>query len=361
SWLKRWRWEGIKQKCSAAHNLAAVDPDVEIAAHDVDVGRRVPVRAGMRAVRIAERDVNAGDFLVLENVADYVVNGDVGADGEFAHAVAVLIGVAVAPELGFEFLVGAVGFRQAAFDHLDGQRSSVQIAVLFAQVIAHHAIDDEAAIHPFRGGEGFAAGQIAPLVGADDAAGFDPLEVRRKPADDVGGGRLPDQGADGVHLVEIGEHALQDDPPVDIHHVGVAHLAPVDDVGHLHASAQFVGLGPDGEDADVAGFHIGEDFAGHVLQGARRQVFQNKGVEVQVAPVQFRAERRANLEAGAVGDQGHFLAGLYAEAVLDGVARTREEGRVERRFAQQGVHWRHGFSPSGTSGGKRPYSVSSIM
>src|ERR1017187_8683822 len=134
SWLKCRRWEGIKQECSAAHNLAAVDPDVEIAAHDVDVGRRVPVRAGMRAVRIAERDVNTGDFLVLENIADDVVNGDVGADGEFAHAVAVLIGVAVAPELGFEFLVGAVGFRQAAFDHLDGQRSSVQIAVLFAQV-----------------------------------------------------------------------------------------------------------------------------------------------------------------------------------------------------------------------------------
>src|ERR1035441_9045893 len=46
SWLKRWRWEGIKQECSAAHNLAAVDPDVEIAAHDVDVGRRIPVRPG---------------------------------------------------------------------------------------------------------------------------------------------------------------------------------------------------------------------------------------------------------------------------------------------------------------------------
>src|ERR1035438_5897607 len=119
--LKRRRWEGIKQECSAAHDLAAVDPDVEIAAHDVDVGRRVPVRAGVRAVRIAERDVNAGDFLVLENVADDVMDGDVGADGEFAHAVAVLVGVAVAPELGFQFPVGAVGFSQAAFHYLDGR------------------------------------------------------------------------------------------------------------------------------------------------------------------------------------------------------------------------------------------------
>src|SRR5664279_2223635 len=76
-WLKCWRWEGIKQECSAAHDLAAVDPDVEIAAHDVDVGRRVPVGAGVCAIRIAEGDVNAGNFLVLEDVADDVVDGDV--------------------------------------------------------------------------------------------------------------------------------------------------------------------------------------------------------------------------------------------------------------------------------------------
>src|ERR1035437_10144527 len=159
--LKRWRWKGSKQECSAAHNLAAVDPDVEIAAHDVDVGRRVPVRPGVCAVRITKGDVNAGNFLVLENVADDVVNGDVGADGEFAHAVAVLVGMTVAPELGFEFLVGAVGFPQAAVHDLDGQRSVAQDAVLLAEVIAHYAIDHEAAVDAFRGSEGLPAGQIA--------------------------------------------------------------------------------------------------------------------------------------------------------------------------------------------------------
>src|ERR1035438_2463159 len=142
--LKCRRWEGIKQECSAAHDLAAVDPDVEIAAHDIDVGRRVPVRPGVRAVRIAERDVNAGNLFVLEYVADDVVNGDVGADGEFAHAVAVFVGMTVAPELGFQLLVGAAGFLQAAVHHLDGQRSLAQVAVFLAEVIAHHAIDDEA-------------------------------------------------------------------------------------------------------------------------------------------------------------------------------------------------------------------------
>ena len=68
---------------------------------------RIPVRAGVRAVGIAERDVDAGDLFVLQNVADHVVHGDVGADGELAHAVAVLIGMAVAPELVSQFLVGA--------------------------------------------------------------------------------------------------------------------------------------------------------------------------------------------------------------------------------------------------------------
>src|ERR1035438_268930 len=67
SWLKCRRWEGIKQECSAAHDLAAVDPDIEIAAHDVDVGRRVPVRPGVGAVGVAEGDVNAGDFFVLRS------------------------------------------------------------------------------------------------------------------------------------------------------------------------------------------------------------------------------------------------------------------------------------------------------
>src|SRR5664279_6339578 len=75
--LKCRRWEGIKQECSAAHDLAAVDPDVEIAAHDVDVGRRVPVGAGVRAVGVAKGDVNAGNFLVLEDVTNDVVDGDV--------------------------------------------------------------------------------------------------------------------------------------------------------------------------------------------------------------------------------------------------------------------------------------------
>ena len=83
------------------------EPDVEAEADDIDVGAGAPGSAGVFAVGIAEGDVDAGKFLVLEDVADDAVDADVGADGEFADAVGVLVGVGVGPEVVLELLVGA--------------------------------------------------------------------------------------------------------------------------------------------------------------------------------------------------------------------------------------------------------------
>ncbi len=58
-----------------------------------------PGRAGVLAVGIAEGDVDAGKFFVLEDVADDALDAEVGADGEFADAVGVLVGVGVGPEV----------------------------------------------------------------------------------------------------------------------------------------------------------------------------------------------------------------------------------------------------------------------
>jgi hypothetical protein len=85
-----------------------------------------------------------------------------------------LVGMAVIPEFASS-AVGAVGFAQAAVFHADGERRGAQVAVLFAEVIAHHAIDHEGAVDALGGGESLAARQIAPLVRADDAAGLEPL------------------------------------------------------------------------------------------------------------------------------------------------------------------------------------------
>ena len=53
----------------------------------------------MLSIGIAEGDVDAGELLVLQDVADDLVNPEVGADGELAYAVGVFIGVGVGPEI----------------------------------------------------------------------------------------------------------------------------------------------------------------------------------------------------------------------------------------------------------------------
>ena len=46
----------------------------------------------MLGIRIAEGDMDARQFFVLQNMTDNILYGDVGTDGEFTHAVAVFIG-----------------------------------------------------------------------------------------------------------------------------------------------------------------------------------------------------------------------------------------------------------------------------
>ncbi len=81
------------------------EPDVEAESDDIDVGAGAPGGAGVFAVGVAEGDVDAGEFFVLQDVADDAVDAEVGADGEFADAVGVFVGVGVGPEVGFELLV----------------------------------------------------------------------------------------------------------------------------------------------------------------------------------------------------------------------------------------------------------------
>ena len=55
----------LHQKFTGSHNLLAVEPHIEIAAHAVDVCFGEPFGAGVLAVRITKCNVNAGNFLVL--------------------------------------------------------------------------------------------------------------------------------------------------------------------------------------------------------------------------------------------------------------------------------------------------------
>src|SRR5262245_66094204 len=49
----------LEHIAAVANDLLVVDPDVARAGEDVDVRARLPGRAGLAAVRIAERDVDA--------------------------------------------------------------------------------------------------------------------------------------------------------------------------------------------------------------------------------------------------------------------------------------------------------------
>ena len=121
-------------------------PDVEFQADYVDVGGGLPGRSGVGAVGVSEGDVDAGELLVLQDVADDVVYADVGADGELAYAVGVLVGVGVGPEVALEVLVVAGDFGDAVGLDVDGEGGFAEDAVAGAEEVAYDSVDDEDAV-----------------------------------------------------------------------------------------------------------------------------------------------------------------------------------------------------------------------
>ncbi len=113
----------------------------------------------------------------------------------------------------------------------------------------------------------------------------------------------------------------------------VPHLAAIDHGGHLHARAQLVRLRFDREDADVAGLHVVEDRARHVLERPRREFFEHEHVVVVDAALQLMRQARSDFQAGDVRDQRDLLVRLDAQAGLDRVAGAGAEVRVECEVA----------------------------
>ena len=110
----------FQQKLPLLHDLLSIHPNVEFAADNINMSGRIPVRPRVEAVRIAESDVYTGIFLVLQNLADYVLEANVGADSELTNAIAILVGVGVLPEVFFKFAIVRVGFGETVALHLDG-------------------------------------------------------------------------------------------------------------------------------------------------------------------------------------------------------------------------------------------------
>src|SRR5207248_8929772 len=128
----------------------------------------------LASIRIAEGEVHTGNLLVLQQVSDHLVKGDVRPEGELADTVAVFVGVAVVPELLLEVGARAMHRDQASFGNLQRERRGREVAVLLPEVVARGAIADEHAVDARRGGEDLAGRQVRPVARADEPAGLDP-------------------------------------------------------------------------------------------------------------------------------------------------------------------------------------------
>src|SRR5216683_1699234 len=247
----------------------------------------------MGSVGIAEGYVDAGEFFILKDVSDDVLDSDVGSDGELSYAVGVGVGMGVGPEVALEVLVRGGDAGDAVALDVDRQGSVAEDAVAGAEVVADYSVDDEDSVDLRGGGEALAAGEVSPLLGADDLGG-------------------------------------------DVDHVGVAHAAAIDYVRHLHAAAEFVGLDLDGEDADLRALHVGEDGGGHLDEGPGRDAFQHECVPGAADLFELACDGGGDGEATVVRDERGFFAGLDLKAGGDGVARAGRE--LRRKFYGEKVN-----------------------
>ena len=103
---------------------------------------------------------------------------EVGAEGQFADAVAVFVGVAIVPEFLFEVFPrrNPPSTRRAPLIS-SVERRALQVAILAVEMIARGGVADERAVHRGGSGENFARREIRPVARADQAAGFYPVEA----------------------------------------------------------------------------------------------------------------------------------------------------------------------------------------
>src|SRR5208282_5543937 len=124
---------------------------------------------------------------------------------------------------------------------------------------------------------------------------------------------LLDFQAQTVDFQEVRPHSLQHDALLDVDHVRVPDLAPVHDVGHLHARLQFVGLSAHGKDADLACFEIFDDGQRQISHRTNGYVLEHPGLVAAANYLQFVHDRRRDLQARFVGDDGDFFGRQHAQ------------------------------------------------
>src|SRR5438128_360341 len=244
----------LDQKVPALHYLFAVEPDVEIAADAVDVSFGNPVRAGVFGIGMTKRNVDSGNFFVLQNVSNDVCAGCVGPDREFAYPIAVFIRARVSAKFVAQVLIFRLQRSDTIVFHFDRERIGFQIAKAFTQIIADHTIDHEDTVRVHRRSENFAAGKVTPFIARDNAAGFEPFQLRRQfgfefrpvwrfARDPLNLSRALDQAlAERINSAKVGAHSLEHDFAVNVNHVAMPDFVIVDYAGHLRPGGKLARL-----------------------------------------------------------------------------------------------------------------------
>src|SRR5260370_32149235 len=112
----------LYQKLAPLHHLLAIKTDVEIAANAVDMCFGKPLGAGVLGVWMTKGDVHSRDLFVLQNVADNMRAGGVGANREFADTIAVLVSARVSAKFVAQTFVLRAKIDNAVVFDLDGER-----------------------------------------------------------------------------------------------------------------------------------------------------------------------------------------------------------------------------------------------
>src|SRR5436190_22573609 len=113
----------------------------------------------MFSVRMTKGNVDAGNFLVLQNVSNNVGAGGIGADSKFAHTIAVFGGAGVEPKIVAEIFVFGTERTNTIVLHLNDEGRALEITIALTQIIAYHAIIDENTLGIGRRGQDVATRQ----------------------------------------------------------------------------------------------------------------------------------------------------------------------------------------------------------
>src|SRR5450631_4021646 len=153
---------GCDQEPSITHDLFrsrfGFQPDVKTQSNDINVCSRTPRCAGVFAIGIAEGDMDAWKFFVLQDIAYHSFHAEIGADRELSDAIRVFICVGIIPKIFFKLLVDGTATHDAVSDNLNGERSCLKQAITRAKPITYYAVHYKYAINLTGGGEALASG-----------------------------------------------------------------------------------------------------------------------------------------------------------------------------------------------------------